>query len=29
MSGEYITKVEADVNSDVSINIELTDDEWM
>lgn len=27
MSGEYITKVEADVNSDVSINIELTDDE--
>ena len=26
MSGEYITKVEADVNSDVSINIELSDD---
>lgn len=27
MSGEYITKVEADVNSDVTINIELTDEE--
>lgn len=26
MSGEYVTKVEADVNSDVSINIELSDD---
>ena len=26
MSGEYITKVEADVNSDVNINIELSDD---
>lgn len=26
MSGEYITKIEADVNSDVTINIELTDD---
>lgn len=27
MSGEYITKVEADVNTDVTINIELSDDE--
>ena len=27
MSGEYITKVEADVKSDVTINIELTDEE--
>lgn len=27
MSGEYITKVEADVNTDVTINIELTDEE--
>ena len=26
MSGEYITKVEADLNTDVSINIELSDD---
>ena len=26
MSGEYITKVEAEVNSDVTINIELSDD---
>ena len=26
MSGEYITKVEADVNTDVNINIELSDD---
>ena len=26
MSGEYITKVEADVNSDMTINIELSDD---
>lgn len=26
MSGEYITKVEADVNSDVNINIELSDE---
>lgn len=26
MSGEYITKVEADVNSDVNINIELIDE---
>lgn len=26
MSGEYVTKVEADVNQDVSINIELSDD---
>jgi phage terminase small subunit len=27
MAGEYITKVEADVNTDVSISIELSDDE--
>lgn len=27
MDGQYITKVEADVNSDVTINIELTDEE--
>lgn len=26
MSGEYITKIDADVNSDVTINIELTDE---
>ena len=26
MAGEYITKVEADVNSSVNINIELSDD---
>lgn len=26
MSGEYITKVEADVNNEISINIELSDD---
>ena len=26
MSGEYITKIDADVNSDVTINIELSDD---
>lgn len=26
MSGEYITKIDADVNSDININIELTDD---
>jgi phage terminase small subunit len=26
MSGEYTTKIEADVNSDVNINIELIDD---
>lgn len=26
MSGEYITKVEAEVNNEVTINIELTDD---
>jgi phage terminase small subunit len=26
MSGEYITKIAADVNSDVNINIELTDE---
>jgi phage terminase small subunit len=26
MSGEYITKVEADVNSDMTINIELSDE---
>ena len=26
MSGEYITKVEADVNSEMNINIELSDD---
>lgn len=26
MSGQYVTKVEADVNQDVSINIELSDD---
>lgn len=25
MSGEYVTKVEADVNSDMTINIELSD----
>ena len=27
MSGEYITKVEADVNTDVTINVELIDEE--
>ena len=27
MSGEYITKVEADVNTDITINIELADEE--
>ena len=27
MSGEYVNKVEADVNTDVSINIALVDDE--
>lgn len=27
MSGEYITKVEADVNNEVAIKIELTDEE--
>ena len=27
MSGEYITKIEADVNNDVTINIELSDDD--
>jgi phage terminase small subunit len=27
MSGEYITKIEADVSNDVTINIELSDDE--
>lgn len=26
MSGEYITKIDADVNSDITINIELSDD---
>ena len=26
MSGEYVTKIDADVNSDVNINIELSDD---
>ena len=26
MSGEYVTKIDADVNSDVTINIELSDD---
>lgn len=26
MSGEYVTKIDADVNADVSINIELSDD---
>lgn len=26
MSGEYITKIDADVNSDVNINIEFSDD---
>ena len=26
MSGEYITKVEADVSSEVNINIELSDE---
>lgn len=26
MSGEYVTKVEADVNTDLNINIELSDD---
>ena len=26
MAGEYITKVEADVNTDITINIELTDE---
>ena len=26
MSGEYITKIDADVNSDININIELSDD---
>ena len=29
MAGEYITKVEADINSDITINIELSDEEWM
>lgn len=27
MTGEYTTKIEADVNNDVTINIELSDDE--
>lgn len=27
MSGEYITKIEADVSNDVTINIELSDDD--
>lgn len=27
MAGEYITKVEADINSDININIELSDEE--
>lgn len=27
MSGEYVTKVEGNVNSDININIELSDDE--
>lgn len=27
MQGEYVQKIEADVNSDVTINIELSDDE--
>lgn len=27
MSGEYITKIDADVNADVNINIELSDDD--
>ena len=27
MSGEYVQKIEADVNSDITINIELSDDE--
>jgi phage terminase small subunit len=27
MSGEYITKIEADVSNDVTINIELSDEE--
>lgn len=27
MSGEYITKIDADVNNDVTISIELTDEE--
>lgn len=27
MQGEYVQKIEADVNSDVTINIELVDDE--
>ena len=26
MSGEYVNKIEADINSDITINIELTDD---
>lgn len=26
MAGEYVTKIDADVNTDVTINIELTDD---
>lgn len=26
MSGEYVTKIDADVNTDVNINIELSDD---
>lgn len=26
MSGEYVTKIDADVSTDVNINIELTDD---
>jgi phage terminase small subunit len=27
MSGEYVQKIEADVNSDITISIELSDDE--
>jgi phage terminase small subunit len=27
MQGEYVQKIEADVNSDITINIELSDDE--
>ncbi len=27
MTGEYVQKIEADVNSEININIELTDDE--
>ena len=26
MSGEYVTKIDADVNTDIAINIELSDD---